>query len=76
MTESDTGVLAYACQAWAAFVTQCALVIVKVRVALGVCDKDEKLHQDRESTLPYQGSAIMSTGKLEVTGIRQPPVGV
>jgi len=66
MTEPDAGVLAYVYQARAAFVTLCTLVVVKIRVALSVCDKGEELHQDRESNHPYQGSESMSTGKLEV----------
>ena len=36
VTESDAGVLTYACQAHAIFVTPCTLVIVEIRVALDV----------------------------------------
>ena len=66
MARSDAGVLAYAYQARAAFVAPCTLVIVKIRMALSFYDKGEKLHQDRETTHTYQGSASMSAGKLEV----------
>ena len=66
MTKSDAGVFTHACQARAAFVTHCTPVIVKIRMALDVCEKGEKVRQDVESTHPYQGLANMSTGKLEV----------
>ena len=66
MTKLDAGVLAHTYQARAAFVAHCTLVTVEIRMALWFYDKGEKVHQDRESTHPYQGLANMSTGKLEV----------
>jgi len=65
MAESNAGVLTYAGQARTVLVTQRALVIIEVRMALGGREKDEKIHYNLESTLPYQGSASMSAGKLE-----------
>ena len=59
MAEPDAGMLAYAYQARAAFVIPCTLVIVKIRMALSVCEKGEKLHQDEEYTsLPRIGKYV------------------
>jgi len=52
MAESDAGVLTYAGQAYTVLVTQRALVIIEVRMTLGGCEKDEKIHYSLESTLP------------------------
>lgn len=49
MTESDAGVLTHAGQAHAVFVTQRALMVVEVCMALGGC---EKAHNGERDTLP------------------------
>ena len=59
MTEPDAGVPTYAYRACAAFVTPCTLVILKIRMALSVREKGEKLHQDEEYTsLPRIGKYV------------------
>ena len=63
MTKSDAGVLSYASQARAVFVTKCALMVVKVRMTLGGC---EKAHCSERSSHGYQRSANVSTGKFEL----------
>jgi len=62
VTKPDAWMLTYAGQAHAVFVTQHTPVVVKVRVALGSCEKSSG---GKPRTPPYQGSAGMSAGKLE-----------
>jgi hypothetical protein len=66
MTEAVAGMLTYAGQALAGFVTQRTLVIVKVCVTLSICGEREKAHNGVASSRPYRISAIMSAGELEL----------
>ena len=50
MTEFDAGVLANAGQTRAWLVTECALVVVEVRMTLGRCAKNQEMHGSGEST--------------------------
>ena len=59
MTASDAGMLSYAGQARAIFVTQCTLVIVKVRVTLGDYGESEKAYGgDKQSSLLWIGNCV------------------
>ena len=50
MTEFDAGVLTNAGQTCAWLVTECALVVVKVRMTLGCCEENQGMHGGGEKT--------------------------
>jgi len=76
VTESDAGMLTYACQAHAVFVTPCTLVIVQIRMALDVVTNVSKCATAGKAFIITKDRQVCPQESLNSHGIRQPPVGV
>jgi len=76
MTESDTGVLTYAGQAYAVFVTQCTLVIVEVCMTLNVVMNVSKCAMVGKALIITKDRQVCPQESLKSHGIRQPPIGM
>jgi len=73
MTESDAGVLTYAGQAHTVFITQCALMVIKVRMTLGV-RKVKKHTTEGNRFFLTRDRQVCPHESLKLHGIKQPPV--